>query len=547
MLAQPTELPVGWLEVTPDAIVGVTSDGVIVLANARVEALFGYSREELIGRPVEILVPEDARPLHPAKRARYVVEPRPRLMDGSSELTARRKDGTQFPAEISLSPIATENGTITFAAIRDVTERRELQAEREVLRAQADREQAENRSHQSQRLESLGQLAGGVAHDFNNLLSVILNYASFVEEEIKAVRGADQGRWDAALKDLQQIQGAAERGAGLTHQLLTFGRREVVRPRVLSLNAVVSNVKQLLQRTLDEQIDLVAVLAPDLWPVMADPGQIEQVLVNLAVNARDAMPNGGVLRIDTANVVVDEAYAANHHGLGPGQYVRLRLSDNGSGMSQDVIEHAFEPFFTTKPKGEGTGLGLATVYGIIMRMDGFVRIMSRPSEGSTFFMLIPATVIPADDLGGAEPGSQAQAQAQSSGRPSGGGETILVIEDEDAMREVTRRVLTRKGYRVLTAADGVTALELLSTTEEPVQLLLTDVVMPRMLGKDVADEASALRPGLRVLYMSGYAQPVLTSQGTLQPGVALIEKPFAQTELLTMVRDVLDAPGPPAN
>ncbi|TCO51093.1 hypothetical protein EV646_10175 [Kribbella antiqua] len=543
MLEQPTELPVGWLEVAPDAIVGVTSDGLIVLANARVEALFGYTREELIGRTVEVLVPEGARPLHPAKRARYVVDPRPRLMDGSSELTARRKDGTQFPAEISLSPIATENGTITFAAIRDVTERRELQAEREVLRAQADREQAENRSHQSQRLESLGQLAGGVAHDFNNLLSVILNYASFVEEEIKAVRGADQGRWDAALKDLQQIQGAAERGAGLTHQLLTFGRREVVRPRVLSLNAVVSNVKHLLQRTLDEQIDLVAELAPDLWPVMADPGQIEQVLVNLAVNARDAMPNGGVLRIDTANVVVDKAYAANHHGLSPGQYVRLRLSDNGNGMSAEVIEHAFEPFFTTKPKGEGSGLGLATVYGIIMRMDGFVQIMSRPGEGSTFFMLIPATVVPADDVEAAEH----EPPPQSAGRPSVGGETILVIEDEDAMREVTRRVLMRKSYRVLTAPDGVTALELLSSTDEPIQLLLTDVVMPRMLGKDVADKVSVLRPGIRVLYMSGYAQPVLTSQGTLQPGVALIEKPFSQTELLKMVRAVLDAPGPAAN
>jgi PAS domain S-box-containing protein len=543
MLEQPTELPVGWLEVAPDAIVGVTSDGLIVLANARVEALFGYTREELIGRPVEILVPEGARPLHPGKRARYALDPRPRLMDGSSELTARRQDGTQFPAEISLSPIATENGTITFAAIRDVTERRALQAEREALRAQAEREQAENRSHQSQRLESLGQLAGGVAHDFNNLLSVILNYASFVEEEIRAVSGADQARWDAALKDLQQIQGAAQRGAGLTHQLLTFGRREVVRPRVLSLNAVVSNVEQLLQRTLDEQIDLVAELAPDLWPVMADPGQIEQVLVNLAVNARDAMPNGGVLRIDTANVVVDEAYSANHHGLSPGRHVRLRLSDNGSGMSEKVLEHAFEPFFTTKPKGEGSGLGLATVYGIILRMDGFVKIMSRPGEGSTFFMLIPATVVSTDEVGAAEH----EPPVRSAGRSSGGGETILVIEDEDAMREVTRRVLTRKNYRVLTAPDGVTALELLSTTDEPIQLLLTDVVMPGMLGKDVADKISVLRPGVRVLYMSGYAQPVLTSQGTLQPGVTLIEKPFTQTELLTTVRAVLDAPGPAAN
>jgi PAS domain S-box-containing protein len=539
MLEQPTELPVGWLEVAPDAIVGVMSDGLIVLANARVEALFGYTREELIGRPVEILVPDGARPLHPRKRARYAVDPRPRLMDGKSELTARRKDGTQFPAEISLSPIATEKGTITFAAIRDVTERRELQAEREILRAQAEREQAENRSHQSQRLESLGQLAGGVAHDFNNLLSVILYYASFVEEEINAVRGADQGRWDAALRDLKQIQRAAERGAGLTHQLLTFGRREVVRPRVLSLNAVVSDVEQLLQRTLDEQIDLVARLAPDLWPVMADPGQIEQVLVNLAVNARDAMQAGGVLRIDTANVVVDELSAASQPGLEPGRYVRLRLSDNGSGMSEEVIERAFEPFFTTKPKGEGSGLGLATVYGIIMRVDGFVQITSKVGQGTTFSMLIPATLVPVGD-----PEAADRAPAT---RSAGGGETILVIEDEAAMREVTRRVLMRKRYRVLTAPDGVTGLELLSTTDEPIHLLLTDVVMPKMLGKDVADRASVLRPGIRVLFMSGYARPVLTSQGTLQPGVALIEKPFSQRDLLKAVRTVLDAPAPPAS
>jgi hypothetical protein len=274
---------------------------------------------------------------------------------------------------------------------------------------------------------------------------------------------------------------------------------------------------------------------------MADPGQIEQVLVNLAVNARDAMQAGGVLRIDTANVVADESYAANHPGLSAGRHVRLRLSDNGSGMSEQVIERAFEPFFTTKPKGEGSGLGLATVYGIIMRMEGFVQILSRPGEGTTFFMLIPATAVPPSDAGAADP----ELVARSVGRSSGGGETVFVIEDEDAMREVTRRVLLRKGYRVLTAPDGVTALELLSGTDEPIQLLLTDVVMPHMLGKDVADRAVVLRPGLRVLYMSGYAQPVLTSQGTLQPGVALIEKPFSQDDLLRMVRAVLDAPEAP--
>jgi PAS domain S-box-containing protein len=530
MFEQAAKLPMGLLEAAPDAIIGVTTDGLIVLANARVEQLFGYTRQELIGRPVDILVPEAVQAVHPAHRLQYGAAPVPRPMGARMQLAARRKDGTEFPAEISLSPVETEDGLIIAAAIRDVTERLEFEAERERLRAQAAREQLENRLHQSQRLESLGQLAGGVAHDFNNLLSVILNYAFFVEEEISAVRGADQGRWDAAHQDIREIQRAAERAAALTHQLLTFGRREVVRPRVLSLNAVVSGVEQLLRRTLDEQVELITELAPDLWLVQADPGQIEQILVNIAVNARDAMQSGGVLRITTANVNVDDAYAAKHPGLKPGHYARLRLSDTGSGMPPNVVEHAFEPFFTTKPKGEGSGLGLAIVYGIVTRAEGFARISSEPGQGTTFSALLPTTDKPL-----AEP-----EEAPTPSRTSGG-ETILVVEDEQAMREVTRRVLTRKGYRVLTAANGPEALELLNTNEERIDLLLTDVIMPQMLGQDVADRVSALRPGVRVLYMSGYAEPVLTSQGTLPPEVALIEKPFSQLDLLRIVRDVLDA------
>jgi two-component system, cell cycle sensor histidine kinase and response regulator CckA len=518
------------LDAAPDAIIQIDASGRIALVNAQAERLFGYRREEMVGQLVEMLVPHGARRAHPGHRDRYLAEPRPRPMGAGSQLAARRKDGTEFPAEISLSAVDTDEGTLVSVAIRDVTDRLEAQAERERLKSQADRERLERRLHQSQRLESLGQLAGGVAHDFNNLLAVILNYASFVSEEIAdaaAREGAE--RWQAARADMGQVQRAAERATRLTHQLLAFGRREVVRPEVLDLNTVVTEVEQLLRRTLGEHVELVTERAPGLWRITVDPGQIEQVLVNLAVNARDAMPGGGTLMISTGNLVVDEAYASSS-GEPPGRYVRLRISDTGSGMSKDVVDRAFEPFFTTKPKGEGTGLGLATVYGIIAQAEGHVHIYSEVGHGTTFTMTFPATdaeLTEADDRG---------PQVQR----SRGGETVLVVEDEDAMREVTRRILARNGYQVVTAATGADALQLIDGGED-VDLLLTDVVMPQMLGTEVAERIRAVRPGIRVLYMSGYAQPVLASQGTLAPGLTLVEKPFSEPILLDKVREVLDA------
>jgi signal transduction histidine kinase len=397
----------------------------------------------------------------------------------------------------------------------------------------AETERLASQIRQSQRLESLGQLAGGVAHDFNNLLGAIINYASFVAEDLAEAAATDPSRdWSSAQHDIAQIQRSADRAAQLTHQLLSFARREVVRPQVLIVNEVVSEVEQLLRRTIGEHVELATSLETDLWPVLADRGQIEQVLVNLAVNARDAMPAGGLLTIETANVTVDESYAAGYPGAQAGRHVRLRVSDTGEGMEAGVLRRAFEPYFTTKPNGEGSGLGLATVYGIITQAGGVAKIYSEAGIGMTFTALLPAT----------EEVRRVAASATPPG--AGGAETVLVVEDEEAMRDVVERILSRNGYRVLTAANGPAAIELVGGRDDHIDLLLTDVVMPQMLGKEAAERIVALRPDVKVLYMSGYAMPVLGAHGTLEEGVTLVEKPFSEPTLLAKVREVLDVAEP---
>ncbi len=391
-------------------------------------------------------------------------------------------------------------------------------------------DKSQERLAQAQRLESLGQLAGGVAHDFNNLLAVILNYAEFAAQELAAAAESDwAGRCESAHDDLEQISRAGERAASLTRQLLAFARREVVQPQVLDLDTVVTAVEEMLRRTLGEHVELAISLAGDLHPVLADPGQLEQVLVNLAVNARDAMPAGGTLTIDTSNITVDADSIAGGSESPAGQQVRLRVSDTGTGMAPEVVAHAFEPFFTTKSDEGGTGLGLATVYGILTQADGHIRIYSEPGGGTTFSITLPATG-PAGNLEASEDTYQRT--------PSG--ETVLVVEDEAALREVTRRILARNGYQVITAASGPEALEIARDYEGEIHLLVTDVVMPHLLGKEVAEQVLGIKPGTEVLYMSGYARPVLASQGRLEPGVALVEKPFSEADLLAKVGQVLN-------
>ncbi|GIJ47187.1 histidine kinase [Virgisporangium aliadipatigenens] len=517
----------GLLEAAPDAIVAVDADGRIVLANAQTERLFGYARNELIGRHVETLVPDEQRGRHVGHRRGYIQHPVSRPMGTvGQQLEGQRRDGSRFPADISLSAVDTEGGRLITAAIRDASERLAVQAEHDRLKALAEEERLARRLQQTQRLESLGQLAGGVAHDFNNLLAVIVNYAAFVAEELEAAGEQDRERWAPVIGDVAQIQRAADRGIALTHQLLAFGRREVARPRVISVNDVIGDVHRMLGRSLGEHVELGRRLSGELWPVHADPAQLEQVLVNLAVNARDAMPGGGTVTMSTDNLEIHE----KDGNLKPGRYVTVKVADSGRGMPEDVMARAFEPFFTTKPKGEGTGLGLATVYGIVTEAGGDVRIESELGVGTCFTLLLPATE---EELPAPAP------QLKKSRK--GGGETILVCEDEPAIREVTRRILDRNGYEVILANDGMDAIKIARTREGPLHLLLTDVVMPQVLGKDVAEAVHKARPQTRVLYMSGYARPVLAGTGTLESGVTLVEKPFSEEVLLTAVREVLDA------
>jgi two-component system, cell cycle sensor histidine kinase and response regulator CckA len=515
----------GLLEAAPDAMVCVDAEGRIALVNAQTERLFGYGRAELVGQPVEILVPDQVRDLHPGHRADYVADPVPRPMGATMQLAGRRRDNTTFPAEVSLAAMDTEEGLLVTAVVRDVTERLELIAEQERLRTQAERDKLELRLHRSQRLESLGQLAGGVAHDFNNLLGVISNYVAFVDEEVAVQLPGARGQ--AVRADISQVQQAAERAAGLTHQLLSFARQEVIKPQVLDFNAVIVGVEQLLIRTLGEHVELTTDLAADLRPVLADPGQMEQILVNLAVNARDAMPSGGKLTIQTTNADVDETMV-DHAELPPGRYAALKVSDTGTGIPKDVLDRVFEPFFTTKPKGQGTGLGLATVYGIINQAGGRVQIYSEPGIGTILTALLPATEQ-----------NLVTAPVPPARPQQGHGQTILVVEDEPAMREVTHRILARNGYHVVAAASGHDALGVLASQLNQIDVLLTDVIMPQMQGRELADKILILQPATRVVFMSGYTQGLLSQQGVLEPGVHLIEKPFSEITLLNKLHEVL--------
>ncbi|WP_127506920.1 hybrid sensor histidine kinase/response regulator [Actinoplanes solisilvae] len=504
------------LEAAPDAFVGVGDDDVVVLANTEAEQLFGETRLGLIGRPITDLL-SDGLAETPAPVVRE-------LDPEESPTLAHRRDGRTVPVEVSVSILPTDEGRLRCAVIRDITERVRAQEGLRQLRAEAERARMEAQLQRTQRLEGLGQLAGGVAHDFNNLIAVIANYATFIEES-----AADAGLTEVA-GDATQITKAAQRGADLTHQLLAFARREVVRPRPLNLNDAVTDIEQMLRRSIGEHITLTVRLGPELPSVTADPGQLDQVLVNLAVNARDAMPGGGGLSIETEMIDVDDDYAAGRPHLRTGRYVRLRVSDTGTGMPPEVIERAFEPFYTTKPAGQGTGLGLATVYGIVTAAGGDLHIYSEQGLGTTFTILLPAT--------DAAPAAIERATETAPGDVRR--VTVLAVEDEPALRGVLHRILLGAGHQALIAEDGPTALELAEAHAGPIDVLLTDVVMPHMLGRDLADRFAELRPGAKVLFMSGYARPVLASQGTLAPGVTLLEKPFSKNQLLTAIQQSLD-------
>ena len=466
---------------------------------------YGYSRDEFLAMTIEKIYPPEELP---AILASLQVADREQSTPGFHRL----KDGTVIEVQVSTRDVGQGS---RYVMAQDVTEKKKYQQQ----------------LHQAQRMESLGQLAGGVAHDFNNLLGVIINFSWFVKANLIAeVERGNGERLRPVLKDMERIERAAENAARLTHQLLAFARVEVVQPRPMDMNMVVAEMAPMLRRTMGEHIDLVAAPGPALWPVMIDSGQLSQVLTNLVVNSRDAMPNGGNLTIDVANVDVDFAYAAARATLKPGRYVRLRVSDTGVGMDKKTLEHAFEPFFTTKPRGQGTGLGLATIYGIVTQAGGTVEVYSEPGLGTRVSVLLPAT----DQTPTAEALPRDAPRARAS-------ETVLVVEDSDDLREIVDRILTQSGYQVMVAADGAEALEMSRQFAGRIDLLLTDVVMPRMQGNELAQLLVEARPDLRVLYMSGFAHPALAIDGTLPPELALLDKPFNEPTLLARVRQVLEA------
>jgi two-component system cell cycle sensor histidine kinase/response regulator CckA len=496
------------LESVPDAVVIVSENGAIVHVNSRTEELFGYTRRELLGRPVEILVPERFREAHRIHRSGYSAAPRARSMGAGLDLYGLRQDGREFPVEISLSPLAAAGGRLVSTFIRDLTERRGLEAQ---LR-------------QAQRMEAIGRLAGGVAHDFNNLLTVIMGHCELLQGRLP--------EGDATRRGIEEIRSAGERAASLTRQLLAFSRRQVLAPKVLDLNAVVGSMAPMLRRLIGEDIELRTALATGLGHVKTDPGQIEQVIMNLVVNARDAMPRGGKITIETANVTLDKADARRHVVVRPGTYVRLCVSDTGTGMDAATQARIFEPFFTTKEPGKGTGLGLSTVYGVIKQSGGYIWVYSEPGQGATFKIYVPQV---GEEFEGAE-------ATEPRAAPRRGAETVLLVEDEDGVRSLAREILEAQGYTVLEAGQAAEALQICERHEGEIHLLLTDVVMPQTNGPALAARAASLRPGMRVLYMSGYTANAIAHHGVLDVGVAYLQKPFTVTSLAQKVRESLDAP-----
>jgi hypothetical protein len=491
------------MEQASDGIFVADEAGRFVDVNSRACEMMGCAREELLTMDVAATYPPEdrdqaLRKIQSMRAGRMVLYERRML----------RKDGRILPVEVSARYT---QGVGYQAIVRDLTERHAL----------------EQQFRQAQKMEAVGRLAAGVAHDFNNLLTAILGYSELL------LGGLGPG--DPRRAGVEEIRRAAERAGSLTRQLLAFSRQQVLQPRTLDLNEVVSGLHSMLRRLIGEDIDLRTTAAPDLGRVLADPGQIEQVIMNLAVNARDAMPRGGKLTIETANVALDAIYARTHEVVKPGPYVLLAVSDTGTGMDADVRSHLFEPFFTTKAKGHGTGLGLATVYGIVKQSGGYIWVYSEPGQGTAFKIYLPR----------AEGKAAGRSAAERPAEAPGGSETILLVEDEDVVRSLAREILEAYGYTVLEATRGEEALEASARHRGPIDLLLTDVIMPGGSGREAAERLAPGRPGMKVLYMSGYTNDAIVHHGVLAPGVAFLQKPFSPQALARKVREVLDA-GPKA-
>ena len=491
-------------ESTADTIITIDEDSTILFVNRAAEQAFGYTTQEMLGQKLTMLIPEHLKSVHQAGVARYVA-PGKHIVWAATELIGLHKTGREIPLEVSFGEFMRKGRRFRTGIVRDNTER----------------EQLHSHLRQSQKMEAIGQLAGGVAHDFNNLLTVISGYCEL------ALTAADI---DHKLRHhLDQISEAGKRAKLLVAQLLAFSRKQVLQPRVLDLNEVVASTHEMLRRLIGEDIDLVSIPRPGLGHVLADAGQIEQLILNLSVNARDAMPTGGKLTIETDNVELDEDYARTHAEVFPGRYVLVAVSDTGYGMDAATRARIFEPFFTTKRLGKGTGLGLSTVYGIVKQSDGHIWLYSEIGKGTTFKVYLPRVDEPVET-------NQALIEHPESLR---GSETLLLAEDEAAVRRLARSVLEMYGYNVLEAASGAEAIELLKQTAH-IALLITDVVMPQMSGKELAATAGTVSPKIRVLYLSGYAENAIVHHGVLEEGVSFLAKPFTREGLARKVREALD-------
>ena len=487
-----------------DVIFALSPGGEVTSLNPAFEEMTGFPPAEWVGRPFEAFVHPDDVPLALDLFGRVLQgEPRPTI-----QFRILTRAGTYRVAEFSATAQLRDGRLTGILGIgRDVTERLGL----------------EQQLRQAQKMEAVGRLAGGIAHDFNNILTAITGHADLLLEDL--------GHHDPRRADVDEIRRSAERAAGLTRQLLAFSRQQVLQPKVVDLNALVLDMDKLLRRLIGEDVELATVLDPTLGRVTADPGQLEQVIVNLAVNARDAMPQGGKLTLETRNIDLDSSYTLEHSLVKPGPYVQLTVSDSGIGMDEETQAHAFEPFFTTKPRGQGTGLGLAMVYGTVKQSGGFIWVYSEPGRGATFKIYLPRVDAPVES---AAPPAPVE-------RPPRGSETVLLAEDEPAVRAIARQALERQGYTVLAAPSGADALALAAQHGATIHLLLTDVVMPGMSGRDLADRLTAQRPSIRVLYISGYTDNAIVRHGMLEPGLAYLQKPFRPDALVRKVREVLDA------